>query len=128
MGVQEQQEPVARGPSDAVFDLAAVQGDGERPGRGVLPVVGCHVLAVWAVEGHLGRAPFRAAKVLAGPQGLVVPAQGDSRFYEGQQVLVEVVPVVPRQLVVLAVGIVVAILRPAGLVATEHHGDAGGKQ
>jgi hypothetical protein len=44
------------------------------------------------------------------------------------QRLVDAVPVVPGQLVVLAVRVVVALLRPAQLVAPQQHGHPLGEQ
>ena len=51
----------------------------------------------------------------------VVLPQGNDPPREGEQLLVGVVPVEPRHLVVLAVGVVVAALRAAELVAGEQH-------
>ena len=48
-------------------------------------------------------------------------AEADEPLREGQQAAVLVVPVEPRDVVVLAVGVVVAALGAADLVAAEHH-------
>ena len=59
----------------------------------------------------------------------VVAAEGDHpRGTKSTNSLVDVVPVVPGDLVVLAVGVVVAALGAAELVAAEQHRDALGQQ
>ncbi len=74
------------------------------------------------------------AEVLADPSGgvgggaqlAVALAEGDHLAGEAEQfgVVVDLVPVEPGQFVVLAVGVVVALLGPADLVAGEQHRDA----
>src|SRR5690606_25652198 len=71
------------------------------------------------------RVRLAGEEVAAAERG-VRPAEGEGladEIEEGRLALVEV-PVVPVDLVVLAVGVVVAALRLAQLVAAEEHGDA----
>src|SRR6185503_17551273 len=63
-------------------------------------------------------------------QDRVFVAQGDQSAGEGQEagLVLDVLPVEPGQLVVLAVGVVVAELGSSALVAYQQHGDALGQQ
>src|SRR5258706_9245407 len=48
-------------------------------------------------------------------------AELDQAVYEREQLVVDLRPVEPRDLVVLAVGVVVAVLRPPNLIAATDH-------
>ena len=87
-----------------------------------------HLLAVGRGKGPSGPGRPRG---LAGTAGAAAPGccdAGQGRLGKRQQVLVDVVPVVPGHFVVLAVGIVIAVLGAADLVPPEDHGHPGGQQ
>src|SRR5690606_29207845 len=98
------------------------------------PVLGCHLAAVGTQPDDVGwpirRVDRRAAKVGCSPQARVRAAQRDHLAGEVEERLLALVetPVVPGDLVVLAVGVVVAALGAADLVAAQDHGDALGEQ
>ena len=58
----------------------------------------------------------------------MLSAQSDQACGEVEHVLVDVLPVEPGQLRVVAVGIVVAVLGPTQLIAAEQHGHALAEQ
>ena len=70
------------------------------------------------------RAERLAVEEVAAPEHRMRAPEGDQPLREREQRAVLVLPVEPRDLVVLAVGVVVAALRAADLVAAEQHRDA----
>src|SRR5581483_4104837 len=108
-------------------DSRAIQEDAERLGKTCLPVLVGELPAVRLVPADLPGGAVPDGTILE-PQAPVeyrmIAAKPDEPAGEGQQIDVGSLPVEPGQLVVLAVGIVVALLRAADLVAAEQHGDA----
>ena len=100
--------------------------DANRPDPARFPLLLGHLLAVGAVPGEVAdvRAVDAAAlEELAPVQDRVRLAIRDQPPREVEQLLLALVevPVVPRHLIVLAVGVVVAVLGPADLVAAAQH-------
>ena len=132
VGVEQQQEGVigdllAAGVT--VGDRLAVVEQADGAGEPGIPVVVAHLGAVGLAPAELGGAANgTAAEVAPPPQHGVVAAQRDEAASEVDQILVNVLPVVPGDLVVLAVGVVVAALGAAGLVAAEQHRGPLGQQ
>src|SRR6187402_628039 len=56
------------------------------------------------------------------------PSKTDEPGSKLYQLLVRICPVDPGQLIILAVGVVIALLRVSGLVAAQKHGYALGKE
>src|SRR5581483_1497956 len=130
VGVQEQQEGVVHdllAVLGAGGDLVAVQEDPERPPRLLLPVALRHPAAVRAEPPHIRQA--RTARLRSGEERRaaehgMLAAQPEEVTREFEQGGVGVLPVEPRELGVLAPGVVVAVLCATELVAAEQHGDA----
>ncbi len=112
-------------------DLLAVEEGAEQPAVGVVPVALGHLAALGAEPPHVGqpRAAALAVEELRAAEDRVGVAQLDAAPREVEQVGVRLaeLPVEPRQLVVLAPGVVVALLGAAHLVAAEQHRDALGE-
>ncbi len=126
-GVQQQQQVVVQQRLAAfvhVVQAVAVQEDPHALRLGVVPVLVAQFCPVEAQPhdvAHVLAADGAATEELAAVQRRVGFAQPDDLLRERQQVLVEVRPVVPADLVVLAVGVVVPALRAADLVAAQQH-------
>ena len=95
----------------------------------VRPVVLGHLPAVRAEPGQvldLRAANLPAKEKLASAQGRVVVKQLDQIASVGQQIALLAIelPIKPARLVVLAIGVVVAVLGPPDLVAAADHRDA----
>jgi hypothetical protein len=129
VGAQQHDEGVVAdrlAPGGALADLVAVEEDAERV-QPALPVATGHAAAVRAEPPDVGQA--RAERRLAGeeagaPEDRVAAPKGDHAAREREQLRIRAVPVEPRELVVLAPGVVVAALRAPDLVAAEQHRDA----
>src|SRR5690242_9315391 len=108
-------------------DRGSVQEDAERLREAGLPVLVRHLDSRRREPADVAdvvpadRAPLKPAA--AAEHGVRV-AQRDQMAGELEQLLVRVLPVVPRDLVVLAVRVVVPLLRAADLVAAADHGNA----
>jgi hypothetical protein len=90
-----------------------------------VPVVVGHLLAVGPQPGEiLDAADAASLEPAPAPEHRVLTPEGDDALTPLREVGVDVVPAEPRDLVVLAIGVVVAALRSAELVAAEEHGDA----
>src|SRR3546814_9606271 len=95
--------------SDWSSDVCSSDLDGQRVTGG--PVLVGHLLAVGLAPADVEGAPDRSAvEVAPAPEGGVLATQLDQAGGELEQVFVEVFPVLPGDLVVLAVGVVVAAL------------------
>src|SRR5690606_38459467 len=106
----------------ALVGAEAVDEETERAARLVLPVVVLYLRAADVEPGDVLRAVERhgvAAEEAAAAEHRVVAADGEDLAREGEHRLAPLVevPVDPGDLVVLAVGVVVALLRAAHLVA-----------
>ena len=131
-GVQQRQQAVVEQALAALVDGVqgvAAQHERQRGDPGLLPVLGRHLLAVRPQPRQvLGRrVPDVVADQEARPlQDGVAGAQLDQPAREVGERPPPIVqlPVDPRQVVVLAVGVVVAALGAAQLVARQQHGDA----
>jgi hypothetical protein len=121
-GVEQQQQRRSRPPG-------AGNGGAEDARHAVAPVAGVQWLARAAPPGQV-RAPAGVgqAVVPAGSQGQAAPANGTDMGDEAQQVMVGLRPVQPGDLVVLAVGVVVAALAVAHFAARGQHGRALAQQ
>src|SRR5216683_6519006 len=107
-------------------DGVAVQEDAERLGEAGLPVLLAHLCRLGREPGDvLHPGPVQRAALEPAPPGedAVLAAQRDQVAGEVEQGLVEVLPVEPGKLVVLAVGVVVALLRAPDLVPAADHRD-----
>src|SRR5207247_6954608 len=102
--------------------LVAVQEDADRARTLVLPVTPRHAPPVGAHPPHVRQLLALAAEELRAPEHWMLPAQRDQAPRELEQLTVGVLPVEPRELVVLAPRVVVAALRAPELVAAEEHG------
>src|SRR5581483_9292138 len=115
----------------APLERLAVQEDGDGLGEAFVPVALFHLVArrreprdvadVRAMDGTALEERAPSEHTMVGPEGDEIAA-------EREQLLVDVLPVQPRDLVVLAVGVVVALLRAADLVTGEQHRDALGEE
>ena len=110
-------------------DRVAAEHERERGDPGLLPVLGRHLAAVGPQPGEVLelRVPDEVAHQEAPAlQARVLAAQRDEAAREVEQAAAAVVerPVEPGELVVLAVGVVVAALGAAHLVAAQQHRDA----
>src|SRR5690606_26514509 len=109
-------------------DAVAAEEEAEGAEPVLLPVPGRHLAPVGVPPQRVldpRRVGLAGEEVAAAERG-VRPAERDGLADEAEErplALVEA-PVVPIDLVVLGVGVVVALLRPAELVAAEEHGDA----
>src|SRR5512139_466159 len=93
----------------------------------VLPVLVHHLLAIGPEPrdvGHAGAAQGPSLEPSAPPECGVSGLQRDQPPRVLEEVAIDVLPVEPGNLVVLAIGVVVALLRTSELVATEQHGNA----
>src|SRR4029078_6690329 len=93
--------------------------DRERAGEALLPVLVRHLKAVGAEPGdvaRLGAVHGPGPEPHAAAEDRVLAAQTDESDRPVQEILVHRSPVVPGDLVVLAVGVVVAALGAADLV------------
>jgi hypothetical protein len=114
--VEQQQEAVIAEPPAArvgVGQRVAVEEDAERLGEARLPVLVGHLGAVRPEPGDVGKLAAEDGLALeepAPPEHRVLVAEGDQVGAEGEEVPVGVLPVEPGDLVVLAVGVVVAAL------------------
>ena len=100
----------------------AVEEHADAPGVAGLPVVLAHLAAVEAEPGEvLDAADPPPLEPAPAAEDRVMAAQLGDPPAPGLEVVVDVVPVEPRQLGVLAVGVVVAGLGAADLVAAEDH-------
>ena len=125
-GVEHDEEAVVDDPATIGVgrgDGLAVEEHADALGVARLPVVLAHLGAVEAEPGEvLDAADLAALEPAAAPEHGVLAAQvGDAARHHVAEVLVDVVPVEPRELAVLAVGVVVAVLGAAELVAAEDH-------
>src|SRR5258708_34405438 len=112
-----------------------VEEETDGAGKAVLPVLVRHDLAVGAEPADVagaGAVQRTAHKPAATLEDRMLVAEVDDPGEEGQQLtvlLIEgVLPVEPGELIVLAVGVVVASLRAADLVAAVDHRPADGEQ
>src|SRR5581483_1403243 len=134
VGVEQDEEAVvvdALAPGVGVGDLLAVEEHADDLGEGVAPVVVGHLLAVGAEPADVGEATAPDGPPLEEPAAAehrVLAPQSNEPAGELEEAPVGVVPVVPGELVVLAVGVVVALLCPADLVTAADHGDALGQE
>ncbi|MPL70622.1 hypothetical protein SDC9_16381 [bioreactor metagenome] len=80
--------------------------------------------------GKLVAVPVLAGEELGSPEGGMGLSESDQAREEAQQLPAPrgVVPVVPADFIVLAVGVVVAALAPPYLVSPQHHGGADGQK
>src|SRR5438552_17894474 len=86
------------------------------------PVLVGHQLSARLEPTNIHSAANRTALEPATPaKHGVIASQPDQPAHDLQKLPVNLIPVVPRQLVVLAVSIVVSLLRPAELVTHEQH-------
>src|SRR5208283_4659223 len=126
----DQDEEVVIEQRRAVFGPVGVIGavQVERDGQGVLvrPVGARHLGACGGEPLQFGC--FCAGKETAAAEDRVGLAEGDEPFGVVLQLSVGLGPVEPGDLVVLAVGVVVAALGPAHLIAAEQHRHAEGQQ
>src|SRR4029077_2500656 len=89
------------------------------------PVLVGHHLSARFEPTNIHSAAYRTSLEPAAPaKHRVLPSQPNQPARHLQQLPVDLIPVDPRQLVVLAVSIVVALLRPPELVTHEEHGHA----
>ena len=90
----------------------------------------CHLGAIGVKPSDIRsvRARRLAVKEMAAAEDSMRTPERDQPLSEREQGAVFVLPVKPRDLVVLTVGVVVAALRSTDLVAAEQHRDALGKQ
>ena len=129
VGVEEQQERVVLdrlAARRAVGDLLAVEEDAEDVGGGLLPVALGHAPAVGAEPPDVGQARALAlapGQELAAAEDRVGLAQLDQALGELEVLALALAqpPLEPGDLVVLAPGVVVAVLGAAELVAAEQH-------
>src|SRR5436190_3058616 len=103
-------------------DRASVEERADRPRECAVPVLIRHLLAVGLEPADVAHAAHGASEKPAAPlEVLVLLAKANEPAREGEQSVIDVLPVVPGELVVLAVRIVVAALRAADLVAAQQH-------
>src|SRR5262249_25526755 len=105
----------------------AVEEDPERAGVPLAPVALAHLAAVGLEPADVldaGTVDRPAQEPAPPPEDRVAVAQRDQLGGERQQVLVGRLPVEPGDLAVLAIGVVVAALGAADLVAPQEHRDA----
>ena len=103
--------------------------EGERRDPRTLPIAGAHFLAVGAQPDQIlrGRVPHEVAgeEPMSLQNGQLLSERGQaSRELEERLLAIVEAPFEPRNLVVLAIGVVVARLRAPHLVAGEEHGDS----
>src|SRR6266498_4492599 len=104
------------------------EAEGEDAQRGLPPLGLCHLATVGAVPRqilHVGRAQGPPLEKLAPVKFGVRAPELDQLAGEVEEAPGPIVesPVEPARLVVLAVGVVIPLLRPADLVPTAEHGD-----
>ena len=132
VGVEQQQEGIVCHPlatTVAVRDRLAVEEEADREGMPGVPVVIAHFGPVGLAPAQLDRAADGTAlDVAPPPEHGMLPPQRDEVAGEAKQVLVDPSPVMPGDLVVLAVGVVVATLAAPGFVPAEEHGGPLGEQ
>src|SRR5216684_7637263 len=132
VGVEEQEEAVIDDifAARAGWDSVTAEEDADASGELPLPVVVRHRFAVGLEPADVAhfRAAKRAAVEPAAPlEGGMRAAELDQAGGEREQFVVDIRPVEPRDLVVLAVGVVVAVLRPPDLIAAADHWYADGE-
>ena len=124
-GVEHHEEAVVDDPSTVGVggrDRCPVEEDAHAPRIPRLPVLLAHLLAVEPEPGEvLDAADLAALEPAPAPEDGVLAAQVGDLPAPRLELLVDVLPVEPRDLVVLAVGVVVALLGAAELVAAEQH-------
>ena len=129
MGIEQQQEAVIGDPLAAVVESkeSAVDEDAQRPSVANFPVLTRHLLARGLEPcaifdaNAMNWAPLEPIATVKHWVGL---SQLNDRASEGKEALVHARPVQPRDLVVLAICIVVASLSPSEFVPGNQHRDA----
>src|SRR5207249_2258541 len=105
--------------------LVAETGHGkrQRPGIGIVPTRLEELAAVPANVGHVPLV-YLAVKETGAVNGGMAFAEVDHELPEPEQaaVFLHLLPVEPAQWAVLAIGVVVALLRAADLIARQNHG------
>src|SRR5262245_42055166 len=103
-------------------DRIAVEEDADRFREARFPILIAHLFAVGAEPAEVDLAADLAAEEpAAAAEHRVLLAEFDQARGELEQLLVDALPVVPGDLVVLAVRVVVALLGAAHLVAADEH-------
>ena len=118
-------------------DALSVEPHTHGPGQRFIPVLRHHGSAVRVEPGNVRHGIFvrelahvhgtAVEELRAAERGVVLPQVRD-RGRELDQRTVHALPVDPRQLVVLAVRVVVTVLRAAQLITVQQHGGALGQQ
>jgi len=129
VGVHQDEEIVVeqrRAVVGIVGRVGAVEVDRDRVHGGVGPLLLGHGLARAVVPAELGR--LGAGEEPPAAEDRVLAAQREHPLHVAVQVVVRVRPVEPGDLVVLAVGVVVAVLGAADLVAAEQQRQAERQQ
>src|SRR5205823_4157699 len=101
--------------------LVAVQEGPDRARSLVVPVAPRHAPPVGAHPPDVGQMLALAAEELRAPEDRVLPAERDQPPRELMELAVGLLPVEPRELVVLAPRVVVAALGAPELIAAEDH-------
>ena len=129
VGIEEHEERVVHDtltPLVRARDRRAVEEHADRLSEAGRPILGLHLGSVGAEPGDVrgvGAERVAVEEVAAAEDGMG-PPERDQPLREREQGAVFVLPVEPRDLVVLAVGVVVALLGAAALVAAQQHRDA----
>src|SRR5258706_15818362 len=110
VGVEEQEETVVADvlAARAGRDSVTAEEDGDAAGEGALPVVVRHLFAVGlepADVAHFGATKRATVEPAAPLEGWMRAAELDQAGYEREQLVLDLRPVEPRDLVVLAVGV-----------------------
>ena len=130
---QHQEGVVENGVAQMVFFFDAIAGesDAQASDVGLLPILFGHFMPIRSKPGqvfNVGAVDAAALEKLPAAEHRMVAPQGDHVAREVAQLLVDVLPIEPRDLVVLAVCVVVPALRAADLVAAEQHRHTLGEQ
>src|SRR6185437_12407057 len=129
----EEQRRLAAALGNAGLLRSAVEQQADRAGLGILPLLRRHFLAARIEPGRIFDpdllVPFRAEKAVLAQHRIAAAERGEpaDKARELLAVLV-MVPIYPGNLVVLAIAVVIAVLRPAELVAAEDHRRTLGQQ
>ena len=101
----------------------------EHKGEGEVVIAAVGLPSLYAMSGEIGVAEVAVVgvvEVILIAQNLMLAAELDHLFEVAEDVgvLLQIVPVEPRDFIVLTIGVVVALLRVAHFIARQYHGNA----
>src|SRR5690606_2491744 len=106
-------------------DTLAIEKYTERTGKIMLPAFIGHLAAIRQEPGDILHAyPFNrlSGKPFPAAEGRMCPTEGDELRGKLHQRPIDLIPMKPRELVILTIGVIVALLRSPGLITGQEHG------